>query len=187
MKFSQMNLLSYVATIINNVINRCRLFKLYFLQTLVFSDHILKEKNQKILFIEITKTLENKIKECPKHYKEFEKTFVNLLDSYAPRKTKVLRGNQKLRKAIMKWSKIKNRANRTKFKMILLTIRNNEISQSSLVEIQNFIISKTQRYQKIQNLLRMKVNPTFPTSMLMVALRQFLTIQKKLSKRKSYQ
>ena len=64
--------------------------------------------------------LENKLEECPKHYENFEKTFVNVLDAHAPRKTKVLRGNQKphvdknLRKAIMKRSKLKNKANRTK-------------------------------------------------------------------------
>ena len=64
--------------------------------------------------------LENKIVECSKHYKNFEKTFVNVLGTHAPRKTKVLRGNQKphvdknLRKAIMKLSKLKNKANRTK-------------------------------------------------------------------------
>ena len=39
--------------------------------------------------------LENKLEECPKHYKNFEKTFVNVLDAHAPRKTKVLRGNHK--------------------------------------------------------------------------------------------
>ena len=64
--------------------------------------------------------LENKLEECPKHYENFEKTFVNVLDAHAPRKTKVLCGNQKphvdknLRKAIMKHSKLKNKANRTK-------------------------------------------------------------------------
>ena len=61
--------------------------------------------------------LENKLEECPKHYENFEKTFVNVLDAHAPRKTKVLRGNHKphvdknLRKAIMKRSKLKNKAN----------------------------------------------------------------------------
>ena len=39
--------------------------------------------------------LENKLEKCPKHYKNFEKTFVNVLDAHAPRKTKVLRGNHK--------------------------------------------------------------------------------------------
>ena len=66
------------------------------------------------------KDLENKLEECSKHYENFEKTFVNVLDAHAPRKTKVIRGNHKphvdenLRKAIMKCSKFKNKANRTK-------------------------------------------------------------------------
>ena len=64
--------------------------------------------------------LENKLEEFPKHYENFKKTFVNVLDAHTPRKTKVLRGNHKthvdknLRKAIMKCSKPKNKANRTK-------------------------------------------------------------------------
>ena len=64
--------------------------------------------------------LENKLEKCPKHHENFEKTFVNVLDAHAPRKTKVLRGNHKphvdknLRKAIRKRSKLKNKANRTK-------------------------------------------------------------------------
>ena len=47
-------------------------------------------------------------------------SFVNVLDAHAPRKTTVLRGNQKshvdknLRKAIMRRFKLKNKANRTK-------------------------------------------------------------------------
>ena len=66
------------------------------------------------------KDLENKLEECPKHYENFEKAFVNVLDAHAPRKTKVLHGNHKphvdknLHKAIMKRSKLKNKANRTK-------------------------------------------------------------------------
>ena len=66
------------------------------------------------------KDLENKLEECPKHYENFEKIFVNVLDAHAPRKTKVLRANHKphldknLRKGIMKRSKLKNKANRTK-------------------------------------------------------------------------
>ena len=66
------------------------------------------------------KDLENKLVECPKHYENFEKTFVNVLDAHAPRKTKVLRRNHKphvdknLRKAIMKRFKLQNKASRTK-------------------------------------------------------------------------
>ena len=63
--------------------------------------------------------LENK---CPKHYENFEKTFANVLDAPAPRKTKVVPGilkphvGKNLREAIMKRSKLKlkNKANRTK-------------------------------------------------------------------------
>ena len=29
--------------------------------------------------------LENKLEECPKHYKNFENTFVNVLDAHAPK------------------------------------------------------------------------------------------------------
>ena len=64
--------------------------------------------------------LETKLEECPKHYKHFGKTFINVLDAHVPRKTKVLRGNQKphvdksLRKSIMKRCKLKNKAIRTK-------------------------------------------------------------------------
>ena len=64
--------------------------------------------------------LENNLEECPKCYHNFGKTFVNILDAHSPRKPKVLRDNHKpdvdknLRKAIMKRSKFKNKANRTK-------------------------------------------------------------------------
>ena len=64
--------------------------------------------------------LESKLSNCPKKYGIFEKTFENVLDAHAPKKIKFLRGNQKphvdknLRKAIMKRSQLKNKANRTK-------------------------------------------------------------------------
>ena len=64
--------------------------------------------------------LESKLNNCPKNYGIFEKTFENILNANAPKKTKFLRGNQKphvdknLRKAIMKRSQLKNKANRTK-------------------------------------------------------------------------
>ena len=56
--------------------------------------------------------LENELEECPKHYEYFEKTFVNVVDAHAPKKAKVLRGNQKPH--VDKRSKLKNKANRTK-------------------------------------------------------------------------
>ena len=64
--------------------------------------------------------LESKLNNCPKKYGIFEKTFENVLNAHAPKKTKFLRGNQKphvdknLRKAIMKRSQLKNKANRAK-------------------------------------------------------------------------
>ena len=54
------------------------------------------------------------------NYLEFEKNFVETLDKHAPKKTKIFRGNHKphinktLRKAIMKRSQLKNKANKTK-------------------------------------------------------------------------
>ena len=52
--------------------------------------------------------LKNGLSKHPKNYKSFKNVFVTVLDRYAPRKTMILRGNQKphvdkkLRKAIMK-------------------------------------------------------------------------------------
>ena len=66
--------------------------------------------------------LENKLQEYWKHWKKFKKTFVNVVGLHVPRKTKVLRGNHKphvdknFSEAIVKHSKLKNKANRTKLK-----------------------------------------------------------------------
>ena len=79
------------------------------------------------------KDLENKLVECPKHYENFEKTFVNVLDAHAPRKTKVLRRNHKphvdknLRKAIMKRFKLQTKQVELNLKKILLNISKNDI------------------------------------------------------------
>ena len=84
------------------------------------SKHFIYRDYKNFNEINFRKDLEDKLEECPKHYENFEKTFVNVLDAHAPRKTKVLRGNRKphvdknLRIAIMKRSKLKNKANRTK-------------------------------------------------------------------------
>ena len=57
---------------------------------------------------------------CPKNYESFENVFVTVLDRHAPRKTKILRGNQKphvdtnLRKAAMKLSELKSKNKTTK-------------------------------------------------------------------------
>ena len=64
--------------------------------------------------------LENGLLKCPKNYESSENVFVTVLDRYAPRKVKILHRNQKphiyknLRKAIMKCSELKSKANRTK-------------------------------------------------------------------------
>ena len=39
--------------------------------------------------------LESKLNNCPKKYGIFEKTFENVLNAHAPKKTKLLRGSQK--------------------------------------------------------------------------------------------
>ena len=60
------------------------------------------------------------LSKCPKNYESFENVFVTVLDTSALRKTKILHGNQKphveknLRKAIIKRSDLKSKANRTK-------------------------------------------------------------------------
>ena len=101
--------------------------------------------------------LENKLEECPKHYENFEKTFVNVLDAHALRKTKILRGNQNphvdknLHKTIMKRSKLKNKANRTKLqddiakykKQRNLVVKFN--SDSKLCYFDNIEISKNSK------------------------------------------
>ena len=53
-------------------------------------------------------------------YPDFEKKFIDTLNKHAPKKIKTFRGNQKphinktLRKAIMKRSQLKNKANKTR-------------------------------------------------------------------------
>ena len=84
------------------------------------SKHFIYRNYKNFNDLNFRKDLENKLEDCSKHYENFEKAFVNVLDAHAPRKFKVLRGNHKphvdknLRKAIMKSSKLKNKANRTK-------------------------------------------------------------------------
>ena len=64
--------------------------------------------------------LKNGLSKCPKNYESFENVFVTVLDRHAPRKTKILRGNQKphvdtnLRKAAMKLSELKSKNKTTK-------------------------------------------------------------------------
>ena len=63
--------------------------------------------------------LSSKLDINSKDYVAFENNFVNVLDNHAPKKTKILRVNHKphvsktLRLAIMKRSRLKNKANKT--------------------------------------------------------------------------
>ena len=64
--------------------------------------------------------LQNKLDEGPKVYQNFEETFVRVVDTHAPRKTKILCGNHKahveknLCRAIMKCLALKRKASGTK-------------------------------------------------------------------------
>ena len=115
---------------------------------------------------------------CPKNYESFENVFVTLLEKKAPRKTKILRRNQKphvnknLRKAIMKRSELKSKANRTK--------RPNDISdykkQRNLVVTLNreeLSILKFWKHRKTLNHFGTSVNPIFLTNMPMDNLKLF--------------
>ena len=119
--------------------------------------------------------LENKLEECPKHYESFEKTFANVLDAHAPRKTKVLRGYHKPHVDKNLHKAIKNKANRTKFQddiakykkqrnLIVKLNRDSKLRYFDIVEI-----------SKNSKPFGMSVDPTFPTNMHM-----------ELSKRKPY-
>ena len=75
---------------------------------------------QQCVAISFKADLENALKSCPNSYNSFEQCFSSKLNEYAPKKTKWVRGNNKshmnkfLRRAIMKRSKLKNKANETK-------------------------------------------------------------------------
>ena len=64
--------------------------------------------------------LTSSLSSCNGIFESYEKTFTEALDNHAPRKVKIVRGNQKphynqkLRKAIMKRSRLKNKANKSK-------------------------------------------------------------------------
>ena len=121
--------------------------------------------------------LENKPEKCPKHYKNFEKTFANVLDAHTPRKSKVLRGNHKaivdknLHKVIMKRFKLKSKANRTKLQDDITKYKKQRNLAVKLNKDSKFRYFDNIETSKIQSLFGMSVSPTFPTNMLMVTLR----------------
>ena len=64
--------------------------------------------------------LTNSLRSCNGEYENYEQNFIKVLNTHAPKKVKILRGNNKphhnknLRKSIMKSSRLKNKANRSK-------------------------------------------------------------------------
>ena len=60
------------------------------------------------------------LRNCNGEYENYEQNFIKVLNTHAPNKVKILRGNHKfhynksLRKAIIKRSRLKNKANRSK-------------------------------------------------------------------------
>ena len=66
------------------------------------------------------KDLSSSLRNCNGEYENYEQNFIKVLNTHAPKKVKILRGNHKpyyyknLRKAIMKRSRLKNKAKRTK-------------------------------------------------------------------------
>ena len=66
------------------------------------------------------KDLKSSLRNCNGEYENYEQNFIEVLNTHAPKKVKIFRGNHKphyyknLRKAIMKRSRLKNKAKRTK-------------------------------------------------------------------------
>ena len=60
------------------------------------------------------------LRNCNGEYENYEQNFIKVLNTHTPKKVKILRGNHKphynksLRKVIMKRSRLKNKANRSK-------------------------------------------------------------------------
>ena len=128
---------------------------------------------------------ENKLEGCPKHYENFEKTFVNyqmLIRQGKPRFYAVIINPMLIRifvKPLRNALNLKTRQIELNFKMILLNIRNNTIWQLSFNGdskhryFDNVETSENSKLEfsnsKIQ--FGMSVTPTFPTSMLIETLR----------------
>ena len=72
------------------------------------------------MFENFKSDLQEALQSCKGSYDAFDNYFTSNLNKHAPKKKKVLRGNEKphmnknVRWAIMKSSKLKNKANRTK-------------------------------------------------------------------------
>ena len=90
--------------------------------------------------------LEESLTNCGDSYDDFQNIFVSELNKHAPKKKKVLRGNNKphidkiLRKAIMKRSRLKNKANKTKNPRDISNYKKLRHYVESLIEVHNFNI-----------------------------------------------
>ena len=104
----------------------------------------------------LEKVLINSLRNYNQEHENYEQNFVEVLNTHAPQKVKILRGNHKphynknLRKAIVKRSRLKNKANSSKDPV---DIANNK-KQSNLV------VSLSQ-LPKVQNLSRILASCTF--------------------------
>ena len=78
---------------------------------------------------------------CRNSYDEFESPFITTLDKHAPKRKMCLRGNNKphitkpLRQTIMKRSKLKNKASKTK---LLIDITNHKKQRNYLVNLYKY-------------------------------------------------
>ena len=110
--------------------------------------------------------LENALKSCPNSYDSFEQCFSSKLNEYAPKKTKWVRGNNKshmnkfLRRAIMKRSKLKNKANKTKHPVDIKMYKKQRNYVPGLNKQTKFKYFITWIAKKMLNISGIYINPT---------------------------
>ena len=81
------------------------------------------------IFENFKSDLQEALQSCKGSYDAFDNYFNSILNKHAPKKKKVLRGNEKsnmnenLRRATMKRSKLKNKANKTKHPLDIMNYK----------------------------------------------------------------
>ena len=81
------------------------------------------------IFENFKSDLQEALQSCMWSYDAFENYFTSILNKHAPKKKKVLQGNEKphmnknLRRAIMKTPKLKNKANKTKYPLDIMNYK----------------------------------------------------------------
>ena len=91
------------------------------------------------------------LRNCNGEYENYEQNFVKVLNTHAPKKIKIFRGNHKphynknLRKVIMKRSRLKNKANRSKYP---INIANNK-KQRNLISLNRQ--TKSEYFSEVSN------------------------------------